>query len=159
MPFGIYVHPSKSLDADEISEAEFNALRTARNDLAIVESVEEKLGILLGNYEEFETALLSQTVHNVVFQDINPSRAKDMIYTLNRRVINLLTSCRLYLDHIRHDLNSIYGDGADVTNVVVQETSRQYDARLGYRVMEALRNYVQHRGLPIDGVPTRLRRC
>lgn len=152
MPFGIYVYPSTILTAEDISEKEFVGLRSAKNNLVIVESIEEKLGILLGNYEEFETTLLSETVHNVVFQDINMSRAKDMIYTLNRRVINLLTSCRMYLDQIRHDLNSIYGNGAQVTEVVVRETGRQYDAKLGYRAMEALRNYVQHRGLPIDGV-------
>jgi hypothetical protein len=152
MPFGIYVYASNSLDADEISEAEFTALRTARNNLAIVARVEEKFGIVLGNYEEFEIALLTQTAHKVVFQEINPSRVQDIVYTLNRRVINLLTSCRLYLDHIRHDLNSIFGKGAGATKMVVQETNNQYDAKLGYRVMEALRNYVQHRGLPIDNM-------
>lgn len=31
-------------------------------------------------------------------------------------------------------------------------TSPEYDARLGYRVMEALRNYVQHRGLPLHSI-------
>jgi hypothetical protein len=152
MPFGVYVYPSKSLTAAEISEADFEILRCAKINLGIVESVEEKLGILLGNYEEFETTLLSQTVHNVVFQETRRSLALDLIYTLNRRVINLLTSCKLYIDQIEHDLNSIYGRGAEVAVKVDEERRRQYDTRLGYRALEALRNYVQHRGLPIDGV-------
>ncbi|HEX6038439.1 hypothetical protein [Longimicrobium sp.] len=120
--------------------------------MSIAASVEEKFGILLGNYEELETALLIEAAHKVIFQDINPSRVQDMLYTLNRRVINLLTSCRLYIDHIQHDLNSIFGKASGRAEVAVQAMNYQYDVKLGYRVMEALRNYVQHRGLPIAGV-------
>lgn len=152
MPFGIYVMPSEVRDLVEISEADFARLRSAKRNLMVLQSVEEKLTLLLENYAEFETTLLAQTVHNVVYQVTGWSAAVDLISTINRRLVNLLTAGRLYLDHIMHDLGSMYGTESEVGIRVKEETGRQYDGSLGYRAMEALRNYVQHRGLPVEAV-------
>ena len=58
----------------------------------------------------------------------------------------------MYLDQSIHHIKNIYGENSDNVNLVKKETASQYDKNFGYRVMEALRNYVQHRGLPIHSI-------
>jgi len=70
------------------------------------------------------------------------------IHLLNRRIINLLTTCRQYLDQIPHDFKMIFPSEPKLIEIINDIKSVQYDKVIGYRIMEALRNYVQHRGLP-----------
>lgn len=64
-------------------------------------------------------------------------------------IVNLLTACRLYLDQIPHHLNNIYGKKSSNTIDIKKQVCEEYDSCLSYRIMEALRNHVQHRGFPI----------
>jgi hypothetical protein len=134
-----------------ISRERFEATRRAKRNLVIALNIEEKFTILLENYVEFEREMLSATLDNAVFRTTSWSDFIGTIHLFNRRLINLLTVCRLYIDQVQHDLNSMYGEDCEAGQQVRVQRSTEYDARLGYRVMEALRNYVQHRGLPING--------
>lgn len=74
------------------------------------------------------------------------------IHKVNRRLINLLTTCRLYIDSTKHDINLLFeGDTSQVESLKGQ-MSNEYDSNIGYRVFEALRNYVQHRSFPIHNM-------
>jgi hypothetical protein len=44
----------------------------------------------------------------------------------------------------------MYGADSAVAEQVKATCSHEYDTRLGYRALEALRNYMQHRGMPIQ---------
>lgn len=133
-----------------ISPQEFEDAKDARRNLFEVLSIEEKLNIVLENFAEFEPELIVNSLNQMMFSGRNWSLSMDEIHKVNRRLINLLTTCRLYVDQIPHDLNSIYGDNSTQSLKVVQQMSQEYDTNLGYRVFSALRNYVQHRGLPIQ---------
>ena len=50
---------------------------------------------------------------------------------------------------IAQDLHDAFGSQHQVSNEIKVKLSTEYDARLGYRVMEAVRNMMQHRSLPI----------
>jgi hypothetical protein len=66
---------------------------------------------------------------------------------------------RLYIDQVSHNIRSIYGADSEQEKVVKEQTSQEYDSGFpGYRVMEAMRNYVQHRELPIRGLSKNMRR-
>jgi hypothetical protein len=71
---------------------------------------------------------------------------------VNRRLVNLLSSGKMYLDQSVQHVQNIYGAESTNFNLVKMEISSQYDQSLGYRTMEALRNYVQHRGLPVHSI-------
>lgn len=71
---------------------------------------------------------------------------------ISRRILNLLSASRLYLDQSKHHLRSIYGSDSSQELLLKEEKSKQYDKLLGYRMMEALRNHVQHRGYPIHSI-------
>jgi hypothetical protein len=65
---------------------------------------------------------------------------------------NFLSSARLYLDQVPQDLNSIYGKNSEQTATFNQCRSKQYDSSFAYRIMEALRNYAQHRGFSVHAM-------
>ena len=142
-------------DSLKLTQAKFEALRAAKNNLVIILSIEEKLTLLLENYVDFEQELLSRTLNSIVFRPDSWSAVMAEIHAYNRRVVNLLTTCRLYLDQVQHDLSVIYGSGSTVARDVNATRSEMYDSSLGYRTMEALRNYVQHRGLPVYSITHR----
>jgi hypothetical protein len=46
----------------------------------------------------------------------------------------------------------MYGKDSDIPGFLEKEKSFQYEQKLGYRVMEAIRNYAQHPDFPIQGI-------
>lgn len=133
-----------SLDAGlriSIQEEEFTALRVSMDCLIHSLYIEEKYDFIVQNRIALERALA----------DCNdlPNQMQDLRYAkseINRHFANILTTTRLYIDQ-----GTRYGTKLDrlFSEPLVRFKSRlsqQYDARLGYRVMESLRNFVQHRG-------------
>jgi hypothetical protein len=70
------------------------------------------------------------------------------LFRVNRRLANLLTMTRLYTDHIKHHINALITSPHVISNWFSQE----YDTSFEYRLMEELRNHVQHHGMPINGM-------
>jgi len=68
---------------------------------------------------------------------------------LDRRLVNLLTACRLYLDQTDHGISILFGKNSSELKDVKTFKNDLYDKHWGYRLMEALRNHAQHSGLPI----------
>jgi hypothetical protein len=77
---------------------------------------------------------------------------------IDRRLSNLLSSCRLYFDQIAHLLGETFGTASTEATRVNQERNNAYDQSFAYRFIEALRNFVQHRALPIDNITFRRHR-
>ncbi len=123
--------------------------KTAKERLVTALSVEEKFNLVLENYAEFEQELLALTTHQLLFQSHDWSSSVGDVQTINRRLANLLSSCRLYIDQIKHDVKALFASDSHQLEELNQAFSAEYDRYLGYRVLEALRNHVQHRGLPV----------
>ena len=132
----------------EISRENFDEAKMAHDCLGEALRLEEKFNIILENYREFESELLSLCLNFAIFSDRTWSSFQNEIHIVNRRVLNLLTTSRLYVDQIPHNMNAIYADKEKMA-LVQQKMTQEYDSNLGYRVIEALRNYAQHRGLPV----------
>ena len=61
---------------------------------------EEKYEVILGNFEDLEKEIVNKSVELMLYR---PREYADFRYykaTLNKRLINLLTAARLYIDHI-----------------------------------------------------------
>ena len=134
----------------DISEEEYQAISNAKKNLLDALYLEEKLDIVIENYLEFEMELLASSTRQMVNRGQNYFWFQEEINKLNRRVVNLLSAGRLYLDHSMHHLSNIYGDKSESIETIKNYRSEEYDLKLGFRVMEAMRNYVQHRGFPIQ---------
>ena len=135
-----------------LDDVEFCRIETSRDNLFEVLYLEEKIDLVNENFYEFETELLKIATRMIVFHDENLISMSNERSLISRRLANLLSACRLYLDQSIHHINNIYKTDSKVLDSIKKVMDIQYNTRVGYRVMQALRNYVQHRGFPIHGV-------
>ncbi len=133
----------------EMSENDFISLKEARKNLIEVLYLEQKLDVVIENYREFELEILSSTTTSMISRNFEWGYFSDEINKFNRRIINLLTACRLYVDHSCHHISNIFGKKSKQLSYVKGLFSAEYDNKIEYRAMEAIRNYVQHRGFPV----------
>lgn len=133
-----------------ISKDEFDMLKESRRILAAGLAIEEKYEVLLTNYEDFEKEILNSTLESELKRPRDYSDFRPLRVRCNIRIINLLTACRLYIDHIMQHVHDIILVKAEGVDLIEQFCSEKYDQNLEYRFMEKLRNYVQHNSFPID---------
>jgi hypothetical protein len=142
----------------DLTPEQYTEAKTAKERLLAALSIEEKLNLVLENYAEFEQELQALTMCQLLFHDRDWSSFTGEAQTINRRLANLLSACRLYIDQTRHDVSAVYGDDSDQLKQLNEAFSAEYDAYLGCRVLEALRNHVQHRSLPVHNLKYSLAR-
>ena len=152
MEYGITTIVAGSPGFVDISEVEYKRIKAAIANLFELLFFEEKLDLVTENFQEYEAELLSIASRDMVFHNedyFSMSRERNI---LCRRIVNLLSACRMYLDQSIHHIKNMYGENSDNVNLLKKEIASQYDLNFGYRAMEALRNYTQHRGFPIHSV-------
>lgn len=133
----------------ELTAEEFANIAAVMSRLYIAADIEEKLDLLLENYLEYEHQLLALGLRFSVFPDfLDDERVFSERRVINRRAINLLTAARIYVDQVKHAMSRYFEPSTprvDVSDLFAAE----YDACLEYRIAEALRNFAQHRSLPV----------
>ena len=132
-----------------INEEQFEELAEARIVLTAAFGLEESYDLLIGNYVEVEKELLVAAASEAVrdrneYQDFFELRS-----TINRRIVNLLTTTRLYLDQAPQRLKNCATDPEKARTEFKLRTNEHYDGFFSYRFLEALRNHVQHCGLAV----------
>lgn len=135
-----------------IGEGDYASLKNSRKILENAFAIEEKYGILISNYIDFEKQLL-ESINLSMIRDIEGySDFFNTTHLMNIRVVNLLTASKLYLDQLQKHVRAC-ATHLDNSNAIVKSlTATEYDKNPNYRFMEALRNHVQHSGLPIHNV-------
>src|SRR5688572_9822556 len=135
-----------------ITQEEYEALAEAKTGHLSVLFIEEKFDLLVENYLELEDAMLRSTNRHMVHKDQDYEWFQVERNLFNRRLVNLLSACRSYVDYAKHHVHVVLPGDQAASDKLETAFSEHYDALLGYRVMEALRNFVQHRGFPIHVV-------
>jgi len=133
----------------EISEQEYIELQKARNTLSNALAVEEKYEIVISNYLDFEQEILNATTSYMIRAHLDYSDFFKIRLGLNIKLVNLLTSVRLYIDQLNQNVAECLADNPNAKDDVKRLFSNEYNENQYYRFMEALRNYVQHRGIPV----------
>src|SRR6478609_5791819 len=103
MRFGITILALGEHPFIEISAEEFSNVKAAKQNLVILLGTEEKYDLVIENYAEFEVELLKLTSHQMIFDGLDWSSFMGNIQLINRRMANLLTEVKLYVDQIKHD--------------------------------------------------------
>lgn len=129
----------------EIEEEGYRSILLAKERVLQVLGIEEKFNTVLENYAEFEQTLLEITLDFMLFSGHDWSAFMEPLHQINRRLLNFLASCRLYLDHVPQSLGAILPPNKEGIDKFKEKASEQYDAHIAYRALEALRNYGQHR--------------
>lgn len=132
-----------------IEAPHFTRLQQSQRCMVAAKAIEEKYDLMISNYLEFEKEILLQVTEQLV---INKDTYDDFYHirtVLNRRIVNLLTSTKLYYDQMKRHVRLCDFYNEEFPNTVLNYFSREYDKSFEYRFMENLRNYVQHCGLAI----------
>jgi hypothetical protein len=147
MQYGLsrLVHDSNKLIP--ISEQEYAEARVASENALELLTVEENYHMLLENYEEFQAEILRLSLRRSLWDEHDWFSSADRRRTINRRLQNLRSTCRLYLDQMRRSVSRVFGKDSAQWQELDAERKQQYESLLGYRVMDALRNHMQHSGL------------
>lgn len=148
--FGLTTLVLGNTDFVPISEQEFCEIKVALDCLGQCLFVEEKYDFIVQNYAELTKAY--ERSKELCISARPESEYRYDKSELNRHVVNLLTTTRMYIDQAKRygkKINRLTG------HCVLDFEAKfkvQYDEKLGYRVMEQLRNFVQHRGDAVHNV-------
>lgn len=133
----------------EITAEEYADFEKARNILSNALAIEEKYELVIANYLDFEKQILNTTTGYMVREHLDYSDFFEVRLGLNIRLVNLLTAARLYVDQLNQNIRECVPNVPDTEEIVKNFFAKEYDKNKEYRFMEALRNYVQHRGIPV----------
>ena len=103
---------------------------------------EEKFELVINNFLELEDNVHRGILENMVLRGRRIEWFNEQRNTLNRRLYNLLSGCRSYIDYVKQYSNAILGN----FDFLSEAFSSHYDNHFSYRLMEALRNFVTHGG-------------
>lgn len=134
----------------ELTEPEYSTIVTAMHRIYIANDIEEKLDLLLENFLEYERDLLSLSLRSSLFTEFDDHSVALERQLINRRVVNLLSTARMYIDQVCHSVSQLLPPDSELD--LKKLFSAEYDDHLEYRVAENLRNYSQHRAFPVHQV-------
>ncbi|WP_321343021.1 hypothetical protein [uncultured Draconibacterium sp.] len=149
MKYLLYIpSPVKKMEL-QIDENEYSELEKAKEFLHFIVTHEESYDILISNYVEFEQEILQLTLENMMFRDSGTDIFYELRMRLNKRLINLLTSVKLYQDLGKHLIPKFITERKKYQREIEILFSKEYDNKKHYKFMEELRKYTQHAGLAI----------
>jgi hypothetical protein len=135
-----------------IDSARFASLKIFRSVLVAALAREEIYEVLITNYRSLEELLVTESVSTMVQRRFDYSDLNDGRLALNVAYVNILTAARLYVDQIASKTQACDPSQLALAGSIKKLLSTEYDGSKSYRFMEALRNHVQHAGLPVSSV-------
>ncbi len=133
----------------EIDAERFLNLKRSKKILNHALAIEEKYEIIISNYIELERQTANEIIAQMAMSSIEYRDAFRSVFSLNVKMVNLLTSARLYADQLSKHISACLPDSPKIKEEVKKIFSAEYDSSFEYRFMEALRNHVQHNGLSV----------
>jgi hypothetical protein len=134
----------------EISEENFHSIESARNLLSLFSSFTENYRVVLNSYRRLELSQHELSLDHMLFNHLRHKNFLEARVTLNTAIIGYLTSTKFFHDWSDKHLPTMIGPEA--YEKFSSFRSKIYDDSAEYRFIEALRNYVQHRNLPIETI-------
>lgn len=138
----------------EIDQTRFEELKASCQILLHALAIEEKYEIIISNFLEVEREATNASVSEMVRNQIEYKDFFDIRMALNIRLVNLLTAVRLCTDQLSSHICACIPLDDNLKAEVKAFFSTEYDASFEYRFMEALRNHVQHSGIPVHRIST-----
>ena len=135
-----------------IDSQRFSLLKASRDILAEALEVEEEYEMMISNYIDLEKESLNISISYMVRNCSGYVDFFDARLALNRRLMNLLTSVRLYTDRLTAHCCACLPEERGIKERVELLRSTEYEKNFDYRFMEALRNYIQHHGTAVHQV-------
>jgi len=152
--FELTVNSVNRLPCLAISEEQFAAIKVHKKTLQAALAIEEKYELLMCNFKEYERDVLDTSLDNMITFSMEYSKFFDERLRFNRRLVNILTASKMYMDQMESHLRDcLPGEGrAALAEYFKSLKSEQYDRHFEYAFFEALRNHAQHAGLCVSAV-------
>jgi hypothetical protein len=93
----------------DIDEQRYRAVLQAKERLLQVIDLEEKFDLLLENLADLERDLLNLNLNQLLFKDQDWHGFRSDTRLLSRRLSNLLSSAKLYIDQTKHEISTLLG--------------------------------------------------
>jgi hypothetical protein len=135
-----------------ITKQIYDSVKPSKQGIHEIISIEEKFDLMMENYVELETTLLSLGMSHLAFTTFEYNEMLSSRNLISRRIVNLLSSVRLYRDALPQHVNNIFGARHVVAKQLSSAMKDASSLPMPYRMMEAIRNYTQHQELPIEGI-------
>lgn len=132
-----------------IDQARRTALQQAEDGILAMLGFEDRYAMVIDNLMDLERHLFNWSLIDMLRPMEGFEELFDHKRDANRFFGNLLSSCRQYIDQTHHHVGPYLATTGLTSEAALSE---QYDAHLSFRVMEALRNYVQHEDLGVHTV-------
>ena len=149
MKYYLHVTTIENLPDIEITAEEYKELENAQRVLSNAQEIEVKSDIMIANYLEFEKQLLYNTATLMVRNIADYLKFFEIRQSLNIRMVNLLTSTKLYHDQLNQNVSKCVPGVIYLKKKIEELFEKESHENINYHFMEALRNYVQHKGLPV----------
>ena len=82
------------------------------------------------NYADLERELIEMAIQHSIFMGSSEELITNARHRVNRRLINLFTSVRLYHDQIAHVLSGFYGNNSVLFQQFRKSANDEYDSSL-----------------------------
>lgn len=139
-------HPLKV----ELTQSEFEELKYAKNILTKFFNFTENYRVAVESYRAVEKAKHEAELNHMLYSDFGYKSLADTRVVLNAPIVGYLSSSRYFLDSTDKFLSKILSE--QEANIYKDLRGEIYDSTPQYAFIEALRNYVQHRELPIHNI-------
>lgn len=134
----------------DISAEEFEAIKVAREQLRVFGTFTENYRIVLESYHRLETVKHEIELNNLLYGFGFYGGLLDIRVALNSAIMAYLATARYFLDSGDKMLTKLIGAQAFAAFEAFR--ANIYDTQKEYKFVEGLRNYVQHRAVPVDNM-------
>lgn len=132
-----------------LNSAQYNEILTARSILIDAKDFEERYEMVLGNFLDLERFFAAYAIEAHLRFDYDYKSLSAAFMDSNRRIMNLLTTFKSYIDQTPRDFKSTE---IDFKGQFLAGAKKTYDTSKAYRFVCALRNHTQHHSVPVHRI-------
>lgn len=140
--------------AVELEKADFEKYSGAVENVNLLGAIQSSYAIAAKSFAGLER-YLSDCAIFLWIEECSPSDIPDFfteyIETCSLKLLTILNAYSAYLDHTPQRLSQIAGPNSALLNNFTEYCREQYDSNPDYRLFSCLRNYAQHKSLPVHG--------
>lgn len=148
MDYYLEIQKTTEKSTVHLSKEEFDAIMTARLILRLLYDFTENYRVVLESYKHLELTKCEAEINHVISSTPRYKDIDSALIPINTAILGYLTASRYFLDSTTRITQKLLN--TDESNNFTLYKNKIYDTVKGYRFIEALRNYVQHRDLPIQ---------
>ena len=150
MEYGLQVLALGQRQKIGLSEQEFGLIRRSKQNLELLFKLVEDYRVVVESYRAVEVAKHESALSHLLCSNAGYDDASDTRVMLSSRIAGYLACSRYFIDSTDKVLPKLVSE----TQAEQFKAFRSaiYDSTKEYRFIEALRNYSQHREIPIDNI-------